>query len=316
MIRFTLVIISYIVSMFLFNNISYAVNAESKNTTKQSKSSDAIHANVKVQQQSQSQLKQSENTIINDAIIAVHETHNALIALDKDKKKDALNSLEKAAGKLQLILARNPDLSLAPTKVDFMTISMLGDADKINEMRKKAITLLESGDVQGARHILEGLASETVISVKSIPLATYPETIKKAVKLIDEGKQKEAMNILQIALNTLNVNNTIIPLPVLMSQELLKSAEKLAEKKERTEDENKHLTNLLGDARRQLKRAELLGYGNKNDFIKLYDQLDVIENKTNNGKLSSGLFSKIQEYLKDAVRSSQPNQSQNRVAVS
>ncbi|MGL1204106.1 YfdX family protein, partial [Vibrio parahaemolyticus] len=46
---------------------------------------------------------------------AVSETGNALKALDEGKKDDALADLEKTTGKLELILARDPQLTLAPT---------------------------------------------------------------------------------------------------------------------------------------------------------------------------------------------------------
>ena len=315
MIRCMLVMLVYVASIYMSTHTAYAENIDSTDIAKPSKSADTIQADVKVQQQNKNQLKENEKRVMADAIIAVQETNNALIALDKDKKQDALNALEKAAGKLQLILARHPNLVLAPTKVDILTVNLVGDTEQIKKIRKEATNLLENGDVQAARHLLEGLASETVISVKSIPLGTYPDAIKKAVKLIDEGKQKEAVAVLQFALNTMSINNTIIPLPVVISQELLKNAEKLAEKKDRSEDENKHLANLLTDARKELQRAELLGYGNKKDFKNFYEQLDFIENKTNGGKSSSGLFSKIQEYLTDAVKTNQSNQSQDKVLV-
>jgi hypothetical protein len=39
------------------------------------------------------------------------------------------------------------------------------------------------------------LASETVISTANIPLATYPDAIKEAVRLIDQNKTEEAKAI-------------------------------------------------------------------------------------------------------------------------
>jgi hypothetical protein len=74
------------------------------------------------------------------------------------------------------------------------------------------------------------MASETVVSVSNIPLATYPAAIKDAAKLIDENKTNEAKSALQTALNTQVVTETIIPLPVVLAQASLKEAETLAEK--------------------------------------------------------------------------------------
>ena len=200
----------------------------------------ATKADAKVEQQKQDQTAEKRKQITAEAIAAIGETRNALKALDDGKKSDALAALERATGKLELILARDPKLALAPTNVGAVTIEAVADVDKVKELRKEAEMLLEDGQVQLARHLLEGLASETVISVSNIPLATYPAAIKQAAKLLDDGKQDEAKKVLQTALNTLVITNTTIPLPVVATQELLKEAEKLAEKVDRKEDENKN----------------------------------------------------------------------------
>jgi hypothetical protein len=141
--------------------------------------------------------------------------------------------------------------------------------------------------------------------VTNIPLATYPDAIKRAAKLIDEEKMDEAKKELQLALNTLVVTDTIIPLPVTTAEKYLKEAETLAEKGDRSKEENERLADLLKDARTELEFAQALGYGSKKDFKNLYKQLDQIEDKTKGGKSGSGFFDKIKGYLKDTVKSSQ-----------
>ena len=86
---------------------------------------------------------------------------------------------------------------------------------------------------------------------------------------------------------------------------LLKEAETLTEKSDRSKEENKRLDDLLKDARLKLEFAQTLGYGGKKDFKNLYEQLDNIEEKTKGGKSGSGYFDKIKGYLNDAVKSSQ-----------
>jgi len=141
--------------------------------------------------------------------------------------------------------------------------------------------------------------------VTNIPLATYPAAIKKAAKLIDEEKMDEAKKELQLALNTLVVTDTIIPLPVVAAEKSLNEAETLAEKGDRSKKENKRLAGLLKDARTELEFARVLGYGSKKDLKNLYKQLDQIEDKTKGGKSGTGFFDKIKGYLKDTVKSSQ-----------
>ena len=288
-----------------------AIAADSTNSAvaapaAQTKSTASGKTDGKVEQQKQDQTAQKRQQITAEAISAVSETHNALKALDDGKKDDAIAALERATGKLDIILARDPTLALAPTNASAATIEVVADIDKVKEIRKQAKKQLDGGHVQAARHLLEGLASETVISVSNIPLATYPAAIKQAVKLLDDAKQDEAKKVLQTALNTLVITNTTIPLPVVATQELLKEAEKLAEKADRKEDENKRLTDLLTKAHNNLEFAEVLGYGTKQDFKDLYAQLDQIKDKTSNGKSGIGFFAEIKSFLAGLVNSSQP----------
>jgi hypothetical protein len=263
-------------------------------------------ANAKVADQTQQQAAEKRKQITAEAMVAINETRNALKALDEGKNEDALAALEKTTGKLELILTRDPQLTLAPTSVDEVTTSIIADTDKARQLRKEAQKLLDDGQVQAARHLLQGLASETVIEVTNIPLGTYPDAIKQAAKLIDEGKQDDAKIVLQTALNTLVLTDTIIPLPVAATQDMLKDAEQLAEKKDRSAYENKKLNDLLTASRAELQFAEVLGYGTRQDFKDLYAQLDDIKAKTSDGKSGSGFFSHITNSLSALLHSNQP----------
>ena len=131
----------------------------------------------------------------------------------------------------------------------------------------------------------------------NIPLATYPAAIKTIAPLIDAGKIDEAKTALQTALNTLVIQSFITPLPKIRAEAMLGEAEKLAEKSDRKDEENKKLKDLVESARRELQLGEALGYGNKNDYQPLYAQLDEIQKKTEGGKSGKGFFDKIKESL-------------------
>lgn len=280
--------------------------AQSSSTTTTTANPQPTAANAKVANQNQDQTAEKRKQITAEAIAVVSETRNALKDLDEGKKDDALADLEKTTGKLELILARDPQLTLAPTNVNEVTTSVLADTDKVRQFRREAQRLLDDGQVQAARHLLQGLASETVIRVTSIPLGTYPDAIKQAAKLIDDGKQDDAKKVLQTALNTLVITDTIIPLPVAATQAMLKDAQQLAEKKDRSVDENKNLNDLLTASRGQLEFAEVLGYGTRQDFKDLYAQLDGIKAKTSDGKSGTGFFSSITDSISGLLqRSSQ-----------
>jgi len=238
--------------------------------------------------------------ILSDAGAAIDETKKALQALANKNTGEALAALERATGKLELILARDPALSLAPVDVDIVTYDLLANPDTVKAIIHEAENYLEDGEIQKARPLVANLASEIVISSTNIPLATYPAAIKAITPLIDEGRLDEARVGLQAALNTLVVTtDEIIPLPVLRAQQLLKNAEALAENEDRSLKDSETLANMLMAARTQLHMAELLGYGSKKSFKPMYEQLDMIEDKTAGGKGGKGWFDKIKQQVSE-----------------
>ncbi len=69
--------------------------------------------------------------------------------------------------------------------------------------------------------------------------------------------------------------------------------------------ENNRLDVLLSGARTQLKFAEVLGYGTKQDFQGLYAQLDDIKTKTSNGQFGDNFFTKLKSSLANLIKSIQ-----------
>lgn len=292
--------ILFVVTAFIFSFILIEGSCAKDNTAK-----NTVNKENKTKEIKQDQTSEKREEILEEARAAIRETQNALKALDEKKKNDALSALEHVSGKLTIILARDPELALAPSDVRTVTYNILADIDAVKALREEIENALDDGRVQRARRLIRNLASETVVSVFNIPLITYPEAIKHAVRLIDDDKIEEAKQVLQTALNTLVITDTIIPLPVAAAEELLKEAETLTEKSDRSKEENKRLDDLLKDARLKLEFAQALGYGGKKDFKNLYEQLDNIEERTKGGKSGSGYFDKIKGYLNDAVKSSQ-----------
>ena len=268
---------------------------------------DTPPATAKTDPQTQQQTEEKRKALMADATAALAETQGALTLLDSGKKKEALAALERATGKLDIILARDPSLTLAPAGVSVVTTDLQGGAEVAKQLRQQAQDLIGQGRVQEARHILNNLASESVVTVANIPLATYPAAIKAAAKAIDANNTDEAKNILQTALNTQVLTETIIPLPVVFAGESLKEAEALAEKKDRTKDENTQLKASLDKARGELEIAQAFGYGTKKDFDKIYQQLKEIEEKTADNKSGVGFFAKVKASIADFMKSSQPS---------
>ena len=260
-----------------------------------------------VKESTDQQTAEKRKQILEEATGAIRETQNALQALDKEDGEAALAALERAAGKLEIILAREPELALAPAGVNTVTYDVLASIEAIERVRESAEDALADGRLQEARRLIDDLASETVISVTNVPLATYPDAIRLSVGLIDKGDLDAAADVLQTALNTLVVTDAIIPLPVAAARQLLRDAQELAAKEDRSEDEVEQLKEHLQAARHELEFADALGYGSERDFASLYEQLDNLEDRVDQGDSGKGFFAKVQELLNDTIESSQPD---------
>jgi hypothetical protein len=103
------------------------------------------------------------------------------------------------------------------------------------------------------------------------------------------------------------VVDTVIPLPVVKAEELLKTAENLAQKKDRTKDDNERLRASLDQASDQLQFAQALGYGTKKDFDKMTRELAEIRDKTADNQSGTGWFAKIKASIAGLLKSSQSN---------
>lgn len=268
-------------------------------TNPQSRSSTAEGVQSQVESKLAEKATQLRKKLLAEAALAIDDTKKALAFLDKKNSKEALAALERVTGKLELIISREPGLALAPIDMNVAVQDLLADPDTVKVILKEARDLLGDGEVQKARPLLANLSSEMVFSTINIPLATYPQAIKAVARLIDENKLNEAKTALEAALSTLVVTDVIIPLPVLRAELLLKEAEKLAEKSNRSEKDNESLSNQLSEVRKQVRLAEVLGYGQKKTYKPIYEQIDQIEKKSRGGKSGRGWFDNIKKKVSE-----------------
>lgn len=245
------------------------------------------------------QVSKKRNTIIQEAAAAITHTKNALLALEHQKKQDALDALEKALGELEVVLLREPDLGLAAIDTQIIIYDLYASLDGIAKAKKQVMDYLEEDEIQKARSILDELASEVVVSVTNIPLKTYPKVIKDVIPLIDAEQFETAKTDLETALNSLTVMDYIIPLPFVRTDEYIDKIEVLTEKPNRTKADNDAIVSLLADAHLQLEIAEALGYGNKKEYQKFHQQLDEIEDRVGGIVPGSDYYDEIRKFLAD-----------------
>jgi len=224
-------------------------------------------------------LEERQQKVEHEALEAVTGTQNALIALQKKDIKKAMTLLQDVSGKLDILLAKYPGLNLIPANIKMDVIDFNGDSKQVEKLTNAADDLLENHKVQEARHILDELISEMRITTTSIPLGTFPVAIKEAVSLINKGKTDEAEDALYEVLNMLVKTTEIMPLPVLRAEALLTAASELEHKSDLTQAASRtEILKLTDAAKDKLKLAEILGYGDKDDYKVLYDAIDEIKN--------------------------------------
>jgi hypothetical protein len=243
--------------------------------------------------------------LVQEAVAALRETQNALTAIDQNKTGDAIAALERATGKLEIVLARTPDLALAPVDVSVTTQDVLGTIQGVEDARAAVKTAIDRGRLQDARRLISGLASETVVSVSDLPLATYPDAIKQAAAMLRQGKTREAKAVLETALSTIVVEHTSIPLPLVRAQAAIEAAKGLSEKADRTPAENTRLRNLLATARTELRLGQALGYATEKDMSDLLAAVDEIDRKTSGQQHGAGLLDRIRGLFEHARQASQ-----------
>ncbi len=233
--------------------------------------------------------------VIEEAVSAVVLTQNVLDALDKNDVEKAKRELEKAIGKLEIVLAHKDAPALLPIDSVITATEYMGDLKSIKETLSAVKKLLATKKVQEARRLLDTLQSEIDIVTVSLPLISYPQALRLSARYLNEGKIKEAGDVLKMALDTLVRSETIIPLPLLKAQALIGAAQKVA--KSDKQQALKH----LDAAKKELKIAEALGYtsGSDTTYKMLDDAIEAVEKEIRGKNRAEKLFEELMEKLKE-----------------
>ena len=150
-------------------------------------------------------ISQQRKKIIGEAVSALAETKNALRALDEKKTEEALAALERASGKLNIVLAREPKLALAPIDIGVTTYAVYATLDAIKKAKEQA----EDGEVQKALSHLPADHHQLAVS-RCIRIPTPLRPLRRSSIETDH----DAKAAIEAALNTSVVIHHIIPLPL------------------------------------------------------------------------------------------------------
>ncbi len=286
------VLVSFVAAAMLFGANAFASEASKAESNKA-----VAEAKVKAQKE------QKEVKIVQEAVEAVALTHKVLEELEKGNKEQAIKDLEKAIGKLEVVLSAPNAPALIPIDSSLEIVDFPGTLQDIKTAVITAKALLKENRIQEARLILDTLRSEIVLKVVNLPLASYPAALKLAAKFLHENRIDEAKNVLAQALATFVEVDIVTPIPLLQAIHLVEIAQKVAK-----EDRKKALE-YLKEAKLALKKAEALGYVSESEttYEMLEDMIEKVEKeikgKNKAEKLFEELLEKLREFKEKAVKS-------------
>lgn len=248
-------------------------------------------ARPEIEQQRRQAEQQARQSLDADAIAAIQETQKALQAISAGKADEALASIERASGKINVITARKPAVAMLPVGFEVAVIDAAPLApNQIKQVSREAERAVKDHDYPAARLLLQQLTSEIHVRTQHLPLATYPVALREAARLLDAKKPDEAAAALQVALNTLVVVDRAIPLPLALVDAAVAEAQELR-------DKNKDQSlKLLSVARSELERARLLGYASSDpEYQQLSQAISDVEKQVRGNENSQSTFARLKE---------------------
>lgn len=237
--------------------------------------------------------QQAQQSLDQEAMSAIEETQNAVTAIAANNTNEAIAAIERATGKINILLARNPATALIPVsfEVEVLDAAPL-DVEAIRERAMAAERAVSDKDYPVARVILQSLTSEIRVQTYNLPLATYPAALQEAARLLDQNRSQEASTALLTALNTLVVVNRVKPLPVVLAQAEINDADALRDKDKDTAQK------LLASAKAELERAKELGYaGHDPEYVALNQAITDLERQVRGSEDTASVFSNLKEKL-------------------
>ena len=233
--------------------------------------------------------------IVKEAVEAVKLTQQVLMQLDQKKKDEAIKTLEKAIGKMEVVMSNPKAPALIPLDASVVVSTFAGTAYDVQNAVITSIALLQHQRVQDARLIVQTLKDEVDLITINMPLASYPAALKLAAKFLHENKIDQARKVLATALNTFIEVDLVTPLGILEAQDLIAAASKAAKT-----DKKLALAHLEA-AKAALKKAEALGYTSTSDttYKMLNEEINKVEKEIRGANKSEGLFKELIEKLKE-----------------
>jgi hypothetical protein len=253
-------------------------------------------ARPEIERQRKEAESEGQRSLDKEAVAALEETREAIHAIAANKNDEALAAIERATGKINILLARNPATAILPVDVEVEVVDVAPQNHlAILEIAQDASRAVDNRDFPTARALLRALMSEIRVRTYNLPLATYPIALKDAARLLDQNKNREASAVLLTALDTLMAIDRVIPLPLLRARDAIKQAQQ--------ETQNEAALKLLGKAREELQRSKELGYAGKHvEYAALDHEISSLEKQLKGTEKTAPLFAPLREKLSSFVK--------------
>jgi len=288
------VIGSLVLFSLLTASTGWATTAESDST--KAAASAATEKAIKEEEKKQQELLKKANSAV---VAGVEKVLKAVELLGENKDSEALKSLEEAVGKFEIAMAAEPSLALAPIDSYVTIYDLIAAPDTIQKQLETVGKLLEDGQVQEARKLLSTLRDEMEISTVYLPLATYPDAIKLAVKYLRANKREQAIETLDTTVKSLVTETTAVPLGLIRAKSLIDQASKLDKNAKKDE-----ILKLVKAAREQLEVARLLGYTKRfsDSYIDLKKQIVALEKEIKGKNAVEKLYEKLADSFAELLK--------------
>ena len=293
------------------NVVSIDSQSQTQSNADQQRSDTDKQARPEIEKQRQQIEQQGRQNVDQDAVAALQETQNAIKAISGNNSSEALAAIERATGKLNVLLARHPEKGLIPVSQEVIVIDNApGDTKQIMELGQDAARAFDDMNYPAARVLLDALRSEIRDRTYNLPLATYPDALKDAARLLDQKKQDEAKVALLDAVHTLVAVDRVTPIPLLLARAAVNGAQVTAQK------DRDSAQKLLEAARNELLRAKVLGYAGKDpEYAALNNDISNLEKQLQGkGEIASmfdNLKGKLSSLIKRYSEKKQTGQTQN-----
>ncbi len=238
----------------------------------------------------------------------LNKTMDAINALAHKDIPAAKKALLEATKAFDAALKANPDLKLVPIANTIEINAFEGDLKLIKKAVRAAQKLLIDNDVQTAKAILLPLEDDIIVTTEYIPMDIYPIATKDAAKALDAGDPKKALALLMTGLSTLVVDTVVIPIPLLVAQDLVTVASQMDKKKK------KEILAMLSAAQVELQKAVLLGYTKKHskEYREIQKQIKALKHEIKGKNEVAKLYDRLKESFAKLLKHTREDVTHNK----